>query len=363
MNIPHPDHPVWRRLVTGEMLFQPSFLGACMFLAHVRAERRDPKARVRTTFQMEQLRTLYAQNQDCGSARRDLATLRMNEIFMADPDCGGWFKEETRSAALGIPAPDHPVWHRLVTGEALFQPTFLGACMLLTHARADRRLPGGESEAALHTGQLRTLYAQNMECDSVQRDLARLRTSEIFAADPDCGGWFRAEGRPRRAVDIPPADHPVWQELVTGDVRFQPSFLGASLLLAHVRAELRQPGRSSCTALHPGQLRALYAHNVECGSVQRDILRLLVSRAPRGRPPSRRRRKGYTMRVVALAGGGEHDLPADTVTRDEPAPGRPGPYVPLAFRLLGDVFYVHSPRWSALEGIPLCLKSAAEGWA
>ena len=306
MNIPRPDHPVWRRLVTGEVLFQPSFLGACMFLANVRADRR--RRGVRTALHMEQLRTLYARNQDCNSVRQDLAALRMNEIFMADPDCGGWFKEEARSSGMSIPPPDHPVWQRLVSGAVLFQPSFLGACMLLAHLRADlqqpsplpalppeggglgRGMPGDERGAVLHMRQLRALYANNVECGSVQRDLVRLRMNEIFTADSDCGAWFHAERE----------------------------------------------------------------------SVQRDLLRLRMSIAARGRSAAaaRRRPKFYTMTVVAADGGGEYELPADTVTRDEPAAGTRGPYVPLAFRPQGDVFYVCTARWSQLAGMPLRLQSA-----
>jgi hypothetical protein len=354
MNIPRPDHPVWRRLVNGEVLFQPSFLGACMFLAHVRAGLREHGAGDRTALFVERLRRLYAQNRDCESVRRDLARLRMNEIYMPDPDCAGWFHEEPRSAALNIPPPEHPVWHRLVNGELPFQPSFLGACMLLTHVRADGRRPGGERRAV----QLRALYAQNRHSGSARSDLVRLRVNEIFTADPDCSGWFREEARSERVAEVPPADHPVWRGLVTGEETFQPSFLGACMLLAHVRADLRQPGGRSRAGVHVGQLRSLYAHNVECGSVQRDLLRLRAGAGACGRPaaPARGRRVSYMIPVVAIDGR-EHHLPADTVTRDEPTPGPRGPYIPLAFRVRGEVFYVCTARWSELAGVALRLES------
>jgi hypothetical protein len=258
---------------------------------------------------------------------------------------------------MGIPHPEHPVWRRLVNEEVPFRPSFLGARMFLANARADRRRPDGGGRTGVQVERLRDLYAQNQECRSARQDLAALRMSEIFMADSDCGGWFKRE-RSDRSVDLPSPDHPGWHCLVIGDVPFQPSFLGARVYLAHARAKLRQPGGGSRMAAHAGQLRALYARNAECGSVQLDLARMVMTTAARRRPSTaRRRRKGYTLMVVAVDGGGEHALPADAVTRDEPAAGINGPYIPLAFRLHGDVFYVSGARWPELEGMALSLRA------
>jgi hypothetical protein len=62
----------------------------------------------------------------------------------------------------------------------------------------------------------------------------------------------------------------------------------------------------------------------------------------------------YTMRVVEIASGMKHELPADAVTRDVPTPAR-GALVPLAFRPAGDAFYVSSGRWPELTGKALRL--------
>ncbi|HEX9288772.1 MAG TPA: hypothetical protein VF904_04535 [Anaeromyxobacteraceae bacterium] len=83
----------------------------------------------------------------------------------------------------------------------------------------------------------------------------------------------------------------------------------------------------------------------------------------------------YTMWVVEIDGALEHELPADTVTRDTPplAPSRGvtsergaaaagsgngtrGPLVPLAFRPRHDVFYVSAARWPELTGKALRVK-------
>jgi hypothetical protein len=86
---------------------------------------------------------------------------------------------------------------------------------------------------------------------------------------------------------------------------------------------------------------------------------------------------GYTMKVVEIEGASEHELPADTVTRDSPprspsqalaSPGRQaaeaaracahGPLLPLAFRPRDDVFYVDTARWPDLVGKALRLKAS-----
>jgi hypothetical protein len=91
-NIPPPDHPVWRRLVSGEVPFQPSFLGACMFLARARTDLQQPGGGTDIGLYTGQLSVLYVQNMDCGSVQRDLVKVRMNEISAVAPDCTGWFK-------------------------------------------------------------------------------------------------------------------------------------------------------------------------------------------------------------------------------------------------------------------------------
>jgi hypothetical protein len=63
----------------------------------------------------------------------------------------------------------------------------------------------------------------------------------------------------------------------------------------------------------------------------------------------------YTMKVVEIATGIEHELPADVVTRDTHPASPSGPILPLAFRPAGDSFYVTSSRWLSLAGKPVRL--------
>ncbi|HET9597809.1 MAG TPA: hypothetical protein VFP65_19635 [Anaeromyxobacteraceae bacterium] len=68
---------------------------------------------------------------------------------------------------------------------------------------------------------------------------------------------------------------------------------------------------------------------------------------------------GYTMRVVEIDSGREHELPADAVTRD--SAGAIAPLLPLGFRPRGAVFFVTSQRWPELRGLALCAAGAAAG--
>ncbi len=63
----------------------------------------------------------------------------------------------------------------------------------------------------------------------------------------------------------------------------------------------------------------------------------------------------YTMRVMEIASGVEHELPPDAVTCDTHPNSPWGPIVPLAFRPAGVHFYVSGDRWPTLVGKPVQL--------
>ena len=65
----------------------------------------------------------------------------------------------------------------------------------------------------------------------------------------------------------------------------------------------------------------------------------------------------YTMKIVEIETGLEHELPADTVSRDDPG-GTRGPLVPLGFRGGHSAFYVVSERWPHLAGKPLRVRGS-----
>lgn len=76
--IPPPAHPVWQKLLSGEVVLQPSFLGASMFLAQAQADLRQALERDRVTAYIRQLHGLYARNLGYRSVQRDLAVVGRN---------------------------------------------------------------------------------------------------------------------------------------------------------------------------------------------------------------------------------------------------------------------------------------------
>jgi hypothetical protein len=76
-------------------------------------------------------------------------------------------------APMGIPAPEHPVWSQLVTGERAVELDFLAAKMLIVRLRMKLR----EQPRAVGTlaRELHSLYVQNAQLPSAQRDVAKLQ--------------------------------------------------------------------------------------------------------------------------------------------------------------------------------------------
>jgi len=62
-----------------------------------------------------------------------------------------------------------------VTGKTQIQFSFLGARMFMVRAQLELRNGGGTPEMTRKCAeQLRQLFAQNAECNSVQQDLAKI---------------------------------------------------------------------------------------------------------------------------------------------------------------------------------------------
>ncbi len=79
----------------------------------------------------------------------------------------------------------------------------------------------------------------------------------------------------RAKMQVPPAAHPAWSDLVTGKSGHQPAFLAARILLMRSRMTLANATNQSeavrkCTA----ELRELFAQNADCPSVQQDLAKI-----------------------------------------------------------------------------------------
>ena len=76
-------------------------------------------------------------------------------------------------------------------------------------------------------------------------------------------------------MQIPPAAHPTWADLVTGKVKFEPSFLAARMFIVRVRMEVGKAGaKPELIRKHATGLRDLLAQNADCASVQQDIAKI-----------------------------------------------------------------------------------------
>ncbi len=74
-----------------------------------------------------------------------------------------------------VPPATHPTWSKLLTGETKYRPAFLAARMFIVRASMELRSSGGKPETVRKCAEhLRELFMQNADCDSVQRDLAKL---------------------------------------------------------------------------------------------------------------------------------------------------------------------------------------------
>ncbi len=76
-------------------------------------------------------------------------------------------------------------------------------------------------------------------------------------------------------MQIPPAAHPTWADLVTGKVKFEPSFLAARMFIVRVRMEVGKAGaKPELIRKHATGLRDLFAQNADCASVQQDVAKV-----------------------------------------------------------------------------------------
>jgi molecular chaperone GrpE len=116
------------------------------------------------------------------------------------------------SPSDGIPAATHPIWERLVTGQVKHRFNLFAANLLVDRARR---------EYASNRG-AKTRLASEI-CTFCNR------YASILAAD--------LEPVAARLGRIPPASHPVWELLVTGQIRHGFKLFAANLLVDRARRE------------------------------------------------------------------------------------------------------------------------------
>jgi hypothetical protein len=76
-------------------------------------------------------------------------------------------------------------------------------------------------------------------------------------------------------MQVPPASHPAWADLLNGKSAHQPAFLAARMLIVRCRMELvREKDSPTSLAKFAGELRELYAKNATTTSANQDLTAL-----------------------------------------------------------------------------------------
>ena len=76
-------------------------------------------------------------------------------------------------------------------------------------------------------------------------------------------------------MQVPPATHPAWTDLLTGKNTHQPAFLAARMLVVRSRMELVKSGdKPETVRKYAAELRELFAQNADSPSVQQDLAKI-----------------------------------------------------------------------------------------
>ena len=76
---------------------------------------------------------------------------------------------------MQVPPSSNPGWSNLVLGKARGEPSFLAARMFIVRSRLDLgKSNNNPDKVRKYASELREIFAQNAECQSVQQDLAKL---------------------------------------------------------------------------------------------------------------------------------------------------------------------------------------------
>jgi hypothetical protein len=77
------------------------------------------------------------------------------------------------------------------------------------------------------------------------------------------------------ALSVPPANDPVWRDIVSGKRTFQLDFVAAKILLGHLGVKVRHRGDPGVIREGARELHDIFARNVQMPSVQRDLAKIL----------------------------------------------------------------------------------------
>ncbi len=72
-------------------------------------------------------------------------------------------------------------------------------------------------------------------------------------------------------MNVPPAENFMWNDIVTGKVKYQLEFLAAKILLGRLMLKVRNDSSPNAIAKCRQELHNLYAQNADLPCVQRDL--------------------------------------------------------------------------------------------
>ncbi len=75
-------------------------------------------------------------------------------------------------------------------------------------------------------------------------------------------------------MDVPSAESPVWNDIISGKVKYQLDFLAAKIMLGRLMLKVRNDSSLDNLAKCGRELHNLYAQNVDLPCVQRDLKRI-----------------------------------------------------------------------------------------
>ena len=75
-------------------------------------------------------------------------------------------------------------------------------------------------------------------------------------------------------MDVPSVESPVWNDIVSGKVKYQLDFLAAKIMLGRLMLKVRNNSSPENLAKCGQELHNLYDQNVDLPCVQRDLVRI-----------------------------------------------------------------------------------------
>ncbi|HET9655307.1 MAG TPA: hypothetical protein VFP72_08130 [Kineosporiaceae bacterium] len=85
-------------------------------------------------------------------------------------------------------------------------------------------------------------------------------------------------------MDVPPAGHPVWRQLLTAGIRYQLDFFAAKILLGWLLLKVDSDPSEEMLAECAVSLQHLFAQNAQLPCVQHDLVEILGLSVRAGTP-------------------------------------------------------------------------------